>query len=935
VGIHARAFSQFVGNPVIFLEVNNLQASIPVMGWANVRDYVIFGLISAVLIPNNLYGITENGFGKAVECGLLLIHRAELATRESVLSVMSLPIIDLSDSLALLLLCEPLYFCDALEVISICKSLGLDATTPRVCELMAQVPEGDGQISNLNQLLKEKELERNQAKNTFNSIYQSTSWCITYTVRVIGTAHDFLIKISMKLVEVAVEFFKLSILHIETGLLKPSVFNKFSLLSRIANRQWMVKVFKMLLRGDFRNFILYAKSGINKVFTNNFAEETLELGDISNHFYKKEPKFNPSDQEIDIIIPIFNGMQFLPILFRSIILNTTSPYRLILVDDCSTDPEVLPLLEKIVEERPNTVLIRNEVNKGFVYSVNLGSQHAQNHFVLLNTDVEVPKFWLERLMGPILRDSVVASTTPFTNAGTICSFPKINEYNSIFAEQDFESVDKYFRWVKSENTRIELPTGADFCMGVNINVWKTIGPFDEKTFGRSYGEECDWCMRSSAVGYQNLMVPNLFIYQKYGEVFGEKKELPLKNLQKLRRRYPDYQRRMEEFLRHDPAAQIRMGLVLLLFSHYASKTVLIIDHDIGGGANTYRNRMIVEDLERNQAVLLLTRDPVLKALKLRCFFKDYEVAMLLSQPTQILELMEYVRYHEIFYNNLVSFEYPLDLVKLLSKIKKMTNVTLTVAIHDFFPLCPSYNLLNLHGRFCALPDLEECKLCLLNNDFAEPVGTSDITTWRTYWGELFSLANTVLCFSESTRKLIVQVYPLRVGQILLRPHFVPSIQGRKPRIDLSKALNIGVVGTINYAKGADIIIRMAKLLAVEHPDIRITVIGVLEDAPVLKNLTVTGRYHPNELTELIEKHCINMFFLPSICPETFSYVTSELIQLGLPLVCFDLGAPAERVRGYRSGRLAADITPEAALRAIFELKKMTLGQEGERRENLW
>jgi len=719
---------------------------------------------------------------------------------------------------------------------------------------------------------------------------------------------------------------------IDVRLIKSSVYNKLSLLLRIANHQRMSKVFEMLLRGDVSHLISCAKNGINKVFANNFAQKSLELEDVSDFFYQKEPKFNPLKQEIDVIIPISNGIQFLPNFFRKIILNTTSPYRLILVDDCSSDPEVWPLLEKIAEERPNTVLIRNAVNKGFVSSVNLGSLHAKNHFVLLNMNVEVPKYWLERLMEHILNDSVVASTTPFTNAGTICSFPNFNEDNSLFAEQDIENVDEYFRRVKSKNTRIELPTGVGFCMGININVWKAIGPFDEKTFGRGYGEENDWCMRSSAAGYQNLMAPNLFIYHKYGEVFDEKKEWILKNMKKLRRRYPDYQRRMEEFIKCDPAAQIRTFLVLLISSHYAFKTVLIIDHDIGGGANTYRNRMIAEHLGRNQATLLLTHDPRLKALKLRCFFKDYEVAMFLSRPAQIMELMEYIRCQEMFYNNLVSYGYPLEIVKLLSTIKKMTNSVLTVAVHDFFPLCPSYNLINRYGRFCTLPDLKECKLCLPINDFAEPVGISDITTWREYWGELFSLADTVLCFSESTRKLVDKVYPLREEQILLHPHFVPSIPGRKPRIDLSKALNIGVVGTINYAKGADIIFRMAKLLAEENPDVRITVIGLMEDAPVLRNLTVTGRYNTNELMEIIEKHSVNMFFLPSICPETFSYVTSELIEFGVPLVCFDLGAPAERVRGYRLGRIAEHVTPEAAISAIFELKKTILRQDGERRK---
>ncbi len=213
--------------------------------------------------------------------------------------------------------------------------------------------------------------------------------------------------------------------------------------------------------------------------------------------------------------------------------------------------------------------------------------------------------------------------------------------------------------------------------------------------------------------------------------------------------------------------------------------------------------------------------------------------------------------------------------------------------------------------------MDECNLCLPNNNFAAPAGTRDIALWRTHWGELFSLSDTVLCFSESSRKLVDRVYPFRVGQLLLLPHSVPAFEGKKPKLDFTKPLNIGIVGAINYPKGSDIITRMASLLEEEYPDIRITVIGVLNDASDLKNLTVTGRYHPNELTKLIEKYCVNMFFLPSVCPETFSYVTSELIHLEVPLCCFDLGAPAERVKNYELGCIISEIDPAVAIREIL------------------
>lgn len=56
--------------------------------------------------------------------------------------------------------------------------------------------------------------------------------------------------------------------------------------------------------------------------------------------------------------------------------------------------------------------------------------------------------------------------------------------------------------------------------------------------------------------------------------------------------------------------------------------------------------------------------------------------------------------------------------------------------------------------------------------------------------------------------------------------------------------------------------------------------------------------------------------IPSIWPETFSYTTSEAILLGYPVVCFDLGAPAERIRAFDCGMVVEDVSAEGMLGAL-------------------
>ncbi len=48
---------------------------------------------------------------------------------------------------------------------------------------------------------------------------------------------------------------------------------------------------------------------------------------------------------------------------------------------------------------------------------------AENHVALVNTDVEVPEEWLERLMLRSLQRKILQTTTPFTTCGTILQLP--------------------------------------------------------------------------------------------------------------------------------------------------------------------------------------------------------------------------------------------------------------------------------------------------------------------------------------------------------------------------------------------------------------------------------------------------------------------------------------------------------------------------------
>ena len=143
------------------------------------------------------------------------------------------------------------------------------------------------------------------------------------------------------------------------------------------------------------------------------------LGDTLAYFDRAAATPVYPDRIVDIIIPIYNACEFLERLLASIFANTDVPFQLILVDDASTDCRIEKLLEKVSFEHTNITVLRNSKNRGFVQAVNRGLDASTHDVVIMNTDVEVPPFWLSRLMYPVFELRNVASATPLSNSSTI------------------------------------------------------------------------------------------------------------------------------------------------------------------------------------------------------------------------------------------------------------------------------------------------------------------------------------------------------------------------------------------------------------------------------------------------------------------------------------------------------------------------------------
>lgn len=631
---------------------------------------------------------------------------------------------------------------------------------------------------------------------------------------------------------------------------------------------------------------------------------------------------------VDVIIPIYNAYEYTVTCIESVYKNTNTVYNLYLINDCSTDERVKEYLQNLKSQpKPEYLqalkVIEHTDNLGFIRTVNEGFFISENHIVILNTDTEVPQGWLSRLLRPITEDERIASVTPFSNCATICSFPDFCQDNVLPEGVSISELDVLFSKYGSRKI-IEIPTGVGFCMAINRKCLQKIGPFDT-VFGKGYCEENDWCRRAVNAGFVNVMITNLFVYHKHGASFGEfvtknKQKRIDENLCLLSKRYPDYLNLIDAFVLHDPARGIRDFMKTLVARHVGQKqqAELLINHSLGGGATVYLNRKIEKEKDKVFFVMELLDDR--KSLRLKSYNCKLESDLYFDfaklDKTFLEKLVTCLHVNKIFVNQLV--EYPAkEIIDMIS----LAGVPYTFFVHDFYCVCPRYNLLNEKYQYCHNEkNIKVCNRCLRSYLLCQ-----NIFEWRNMFSELLNKAECVIAPSDDTANIVGRYYSS--VNIKVKEHEIPKhlhYTYNETEHFKNDIFHVSVLGAIGIEKGARIIEELVKIISERHLPIKITIIGYTDKCDVSFKSSdgmfeITGKYDNSEVSNLLAKYRTDIVLIPSIWPETYSYTVSEAIYSGYKVLAFDIGAPAERIRRTKMGWLVAEINANALMSKIIEI----------------
>lgn len=219
--------------------------------------------------------------------------------------------------------------------------------------------------------------------------------------------------------------------------------------------------------------------------------------------------------KVSIVIPNYNGLEYLEVCLESLSRQTFKDFEVIVVDNGSDDGSC----EYVKHNFHYVRVIELGHNSGFSKAVNEGIKAAEGKYILLlNNDTEANEYWLEKLYDSISKDDKIFS----------CASKMMQYY-------DRDKVDDAGDWYsilawayqrghgKAGERFNKVEEIFSSCAGAAIyrkDKLDEIGYFNENFF--AYLEDVDIGYRAKIHGYKNVFCPDAVVYHIGSATSGSK-----------------------------------------------------------------------------------------------------------------------------------------------------------------------------------------------------------------------------------------------------------------------------------------------------------------------------------------------------------------------------------------------------------------------------
>lgn len=633
---------------------------------------------------------------------------------------------------------------------------------------------------------------------------------------------------------------------------------------------------------------------------------------------------------VDIIIPVYKGLADTQACIDSVLASSNqAPFRLIVINDASPEPELTGWLRNKAAQDNRIVLLENEENLGFVGTVNRGmALNCQADVLLLNSDTEVANNWLDRLRAAAYSAPNAGTVTPFSNNATICSYPRFCASNELPPGHDTASLDALFARAHPGAT-LDVPTGVGFCMYIRRDCLAQVGLFDTEHFGKGYGEENDFCQRALQAGWRNLHALDTFVRHTGGVSFGDSKSpRELEAMATLRRLHPSYEGTVQAFVAADPARRYREAIDIARLHATTLPRVLSVVHTLGGGTLRHTQELAERFKDRLTSLLLMPLED--HHVRIQWVAPGESAQWVYHWPTQSEQLLSFLREIGIVH---VHFHHILGLDPEMMRIPEHLGIPYDFTAHDYYTACPQIALITSAKAYCGEQGTAQCNTCLEKRP--APTG-ENILDWRLRHKLFLAGAGNVLAPSRDAARRLVRYFPS--ARIRLAPHLdieagSPMPEPNPPKISEHAHLRVLVIGAVGEIKGADVLEATALEAARMDAPIEFHLMGYahrsLKTQPHA-SLSVHGAYQDSDLVRLLTRMKPDLVWFPAQWPETYSYTLSACLLAGVPVAAPDLGSFPERLSRRRwTWLMPWSTTPHAWLDFFLTLRRQHFqtGQE--------
>lgn len=205
----------------------------------------------------------------------------------------------------------------------------------------------------------------------------------------------------------------------------------------------------------------------------------------------------------DIVMLTYNEQELTKNCIDSLLANTKTPCRLIVIDNCSTDKtrEYLSTLADTPICKVKVIL--NRENRGFVGGMNQGIELSRAPYICLaNNDLLFGQGWLAEMISVFAKFDKVGLLNPNSNSLGV----------KVPVDSSFETCSEDLR-AKYKTVFTELPFCIGFCMMIKRQVAEAVGGLSEE-FYPMFFEDTDYSLKVQKRGYLIGVAKGAYVWHK-------------------------------------------------------------------------------------------------------------------------------------------------------------------------------------------------------------------------------------------------------------------------------------------------------------------------------------------------------------------------------------------------------------------------------------